>query len=34
MGTLDIANEQTQNIIKGMLSPAIENGYEIKFETK
>lgn len=34
MGTLDIADEQTQNIIKGMLSPAIENGYEIKFETK
>ena len=34
MGTMEHANEQARNIIRGMFSKVIEKGYEIEFEEK
>ena len=34
MGTMEHADEQAKNIIKGLFSEVIEEGYEIEFKTK
>ena len=32
MGSMDFADEQAKNIIKGIFSEVIEKGYELEFE--